>query len=514
MLGTTIFVSLASLFVSFTGFVNQLVLALLFGASMRMDAYLIAISAPMLVSGVLSAVLGYSLVPALIQHKTNFVTYRSFSGLLLFSLATASVGISIAGFFAAPTQIAILGEGLSVSAKLEAVEIAQVSWITTGLIFIVDYLRGMHNAERRFFVPIFASLVPQIGMIVAGLLFGATYGPLAVAWGMFIGFSLLIPIMLIQTFPMFDFSTRSLVLWKDVVRYLYRVPLVMIAMLCFTVFQSVDAYWAPHTGVGSLAYLSYSQRILVALGSLIIVGPAAVILPRLAQAYSDGRVKDMLYETCRAVRMTLIFSMPVALSVGILAEPLVRALFERGEFNQSATQGVAAILPLMMVGMMAMLCVVMIFRALFAKHDTVSASLLGIIAAILYFGFSGLLSRYFGIEGIAFAYALTWGLVLTLSALLLWQDYLEILFCRENLIFLGQFVMLAVLMAVVLTAGRHSIVEVYADAGVLILQLGIVITLSIFIYFTVAIHILRIKDVRLIYTFLSSKCTSLIPRRE
>lgn len=506
MLGSSILVSLVSLLVSFVGFASQLVLARLFGASMSMDAYLIAASVPMLVSGVLSAALGYSLVPALMLHKSDFASYRRFSGLLLISLVIISVVIAGVGFLTAPAQIGMLGEALSSAARQDAIAIARVSWMTAGVMIVVAYLNGMHNAASRFLLPIFASMVPYIGMIVVGLAFAPAYGPMAVAWGLLAGFLLIIPVLLMHTLPALDFSTNCLLLWKDVASYLFRAPLIILAMLCFTVFQLIDAYWAPQIGTGNLAYLGYSQRILVALGTLVIAGPAAVILPRLAEAYADGRIKDLLHDTLRAVRMVTAFALPVALSVSILAAPLVRLLFERGAFDPHATQGVAAILPLMMLGMMAMLCVVMVFRALYAKHDIARASLLGILVTVSYFTLSGLLSKNLGVIGIALAYALSWWLALFLSVLILWRGYMKMILCRENLIFAGQLAVLAVVTGMVVAVGRLWIGLTDVGVGLLMLQLGIVAALVVAVYFTVAIRVLGIEDVRMIYAFLSSKC--------
>lgn len=512
MLTSSILVSLASLLVSLISFANQLVLARLFGASMSMDAYLIANSVPMLVAGVLSAVLAYSLVPALMVQKADFASYRRFSGLLLISLVVVSGMISVAGFLAAPLQIGMLGEALLSASRQEAIAIARISWMTAGVILIVGHLSAMHNAASRFLVPIFASMVPFIGMIVAGLTFGTACGPLAVAWGMLAGFLLVIPVLLIRTLPELDFSNLCLLMWKDVAGYLVRTPLIILAMLCFTVFQSIDAYWAPQIGTGNLAYLGYSQRILVSLGTLVIAGPAAVILPRLAEAYADGRITDLLQDTQRAVRMVTAFALPVALSVSILAAPLVQLLFERGAFDRQATQGVATILPLMMAGMMAMLCVVMIFRALFAKHDIARVSILGILTTVLYFGLSGLLSQRLGVGGIALAYALTWWLVLFLSTLILWRGYMTMIFSRENLVFASKLVLLTLITCIVVAAGKLWIVESDLRLALLILRMGIVAALAVTVYFIVAIRVLNIKDVKLIYTLLSSKFVLLAPR--
>ena len=511
MLSSSILVSLASLLVSIIGFANQLVLARLFGASMSMDAYLIGISFPMLVSGVLSAALGYSLVPALMLHKSDFVSYRRFSGLLLLSMIIISVVIAVVGYLVAPAQIGLLGKSLAAASRQEAIYIARVSWITVGVVLVVAQLNGMHNATSRFLLPILASMMPFIGMIVSGLVFAPVYGPLAVAWGMLFGFLLVIPVLLIRMLPSLDFSSRCVLLWKDVAGYLIRAPLIILAMLCFTVFQLIDAYWAPQIGTGNLAYLGYSQRILVALGTLVIAGPSAVILPRLAEAYADGRIVDLLNDTQRAVRMVIAFALPVALSVSMLATPLVRLLFERGAFDQHATQGVAAILPLMMFGMTAMLCVVIVFRALFAKHDIVHASMLGILVTIFYFTLSGLISYSLGVIGIALAYAITWWLVLFLSVLILWRGNLKMIFCRENLIYTVNLVVLAFATGMVIVVGSFWIGSVVVGGVLLILQLGVVAALAATVYLIVAVRVLNIEEVRIIYTFIASKCTLVIP---
>lgn len=513
MLGTSILVSLASLLVSLISFANQLVLAGLFGASMSMDAYLIAGSIPMLLAGVLSAALSYSLVPALISHKSDFISYRRFSGLLLIGLVVVSTIIATAGFVTTPSQIEMLGSSLSRAAEQDAILIARVSWITMGFTVVVGHLTAMHLAVRRFLLPVFASMLPVIAMILAGLIYAPTYGPRAVAWGLLIGVLLSIPVLLRYTFQSIDFSVRCLLLWKDVSGYLFRSPMIILAMLCFTAFQSIDAYWAPQVGIGNLAYLGYSQRILVAIGGLVIAGPAAVLLPRLAQAYAEGRIADLLHDTGRTVRTVIAVALPVAVYISLLAAPLVRLLFERGEFDRQATQGVAGVLPLMMTGMIGMLCVVIVFRALFSKHDIGRASMLGILATALYFVLSGLLSQQSGVKGIALAYASSWWLVLLLSGLSLWRGYMGMLFCRQNLVFAGKLAVLAGATSFVVAGGRLWIGESDLGVGLLTLKLSIVAALAAIVYLTVALRVLRIDEIRLLFTFLSAKFAFLTPRR-
>jgi putative peptidoglycan lipid II flippase len=501
MLRSSILVSLVSLLGSIISFTNQLVLARLFGASMSMDVYLIAVSLPMLVSGVLSAALSYSLVPTLMIYKSDATRYRHFNGLLLVSFVILAIIISLTGIILAPAQIEILGKPLSALARLDAVAIARVSWLSVGAVLIIGQLNAICNIESSFLLPVFVGIVPFIGMLIAGLFFATTYGILAIAWGLLGGYLVAIPILLFQKYSSLRFTTESLLLRGDVVKYLTKVPLISLSMLCFTVFQSIDAFWAPGIGIGKLAYLGYSQRMLVAIGSLVIAGPAAVMLPRLSEAFADGRIIDLLKDTQLALRMILAVAMPIVICTSVLAKPLVVLLFQRGAFDQQATSGVVSILPLMMLGMLSMLCVVMIFKALFAKQDNAIASIIGISTSLLYFGFSGLFSQLMGVIGIAFAYALSWMLVLALSVLTLWRGYWEMLLRKGCLIFVAKHAVLLVVTGSVTLVGKLWIDRAEVGAKLLFCQLLLVMASAGIVYLTVALRIVKLQEVQLIFTF-------------
>jgi len=512
MIGSSILVSSLTLIAGLMSFLNQLVIARLFGASVDMETYLIAISIPLFVSGVLSAVLSYSLVPALVAHKADPATYRRFAGLLLLSLVVVAMVIACAGFVAAPVQVGILGGSLSARARADAIQIARISWLTAALTLVVGHLNAMHNAARIFLMPVAVSILPLVGMIVGGLAFGSAHGPLAIAWGMSAGYLLAIPALLLRSLPTLDLSTHCLRLWKDVTGYLIRAPLMLLAMLCFTVYQSIDAYWAPQVGTGNLAYLGYAQRILVGIGTLVIAGPSAVLLPRLAEAHAEGRNIDLLHDTARTVRTVIAFATPPAIFVSLLAEPLVRLCFERGAFEHQATLGVAGVLPLMMLGMVMMLCVVILFRALFSRHDLTRAALLGILATVIYFAISGFLCQRWGVKGIAIAYALSWWLVLVLAALSLWRGHMGLLLCKENRVFAKRLVLIALVMAIVVISGRYWINAPKMGSEVLLLQLALIAVLACLTYFTVAIRILKIDEVCIIYDFLFRNIVSHMPQ--
>ena len=107
--------------------------------------------------------------------------------------------------------------------------------------------------------------------------------------------------------------------------------------------------------------------------------------------------------------------MPAAAVLGVLALPIVRFLFVRGAFGEPESAALAHLLPWMFGGMVAMSCMTLAFKALFAQGRVRQAAALSAAGAMLYFVSAGLLVGMFGLPGIGAAYALTWWLVFGLA---------------------------------------------------------------------------------------------------
>jgi putative peptidoglycan lipid II flippase len=504
MLGSSILVSLATLLVSATSFLSQVVLAWRFGASSTMDIYLLAVSVPMFISAAFSVSLSYSLVPALLSYHPQPDSFRQISGILFIIFFLLAVLIASLGSLVTPWQIAILGTLLSNQEITEAIQIARVSWMTAGVMVLIAYLRGLHNAKQRFLLATFSSTVPPVCVIFAGLLATPNVGPIFIAWAMLFGFVLLVPLLLFHSYSDLNLSYTSLRAFPTAKNYLIRLPLIILAVLCFIAFQVSDAFWASHLVEGNLAQLGYVQRLVVSLGNLVIAGPAAVILPKLSMAHSEGRSQDLLADVLRVIRMVLACALPVAVCVSVLAQPTVHLLFERGAFDQYATGEVSILLPWMMLGMVPMLCVVVIFRAIFARQEVLWAAGIGVCTSILYFILSGLLAQSFGALGIALAYSCTWWIIFIVSMGVLWRGKLSQLTKSDNGKFIGKLSIVLALTAALGLASNGWISHPDATQASVVLRLCLVGFISALLYVCLAV-LIQIEEIRLLFFYMLQK---------
>jgi putative peptidoglycan lipid II flippase len=177
------------------------------------------------------------------------------------------------------------------------------------------------------------------------------------------------------------------------------VPLVVLSAVV-AVNAVVGAAVAARLPPGSLAVLTYAYRLVNFPLALLVVNVTAMLLPVLAghAVRGDASALDALAQ--RALRLTVVFSIPFAALAVALAEPLTQLLLERGAFTAAATAATATAIAWYAPGVVALALTQVLFRAFQALHAlwplawTMGASLmLNVLlmpALAALFGFRGL----------------------------------------------------------------------------------------------------------------------------
>ena len=423
MLRSSAIISLLSLLSSLINFINQVLIAKIFGASIHLDAYLIAISIPLLISGIISGLFSFSVVPTLVRRRTKDAEdYSYFVGSVLLVFIVLSGCLSCLACFFTPNLLKMLTPTLPIRLLAEATQMARISWVNLTFVVIVSYLVAVHNAAKQFIAAVLVSVLPTLGMMTGMTLLASRLGVASILWGSLGGYLIAIPFLYFGVVKEIRFKLISINIWQDIQALFANVPLVLISMLCFTIYGTVDAIWASRLGPSNLSYLGYGQRLVISIGNIVILGPSTILTPYLAEKIALGEHNKFKSVLAKALRIAILFSTLLALVVSFLSIPLIRLLFERGAFDSSSTLGVASVLPGMLFGMVAMLSVVLIIKALHARGDVKVAANISIFCTVCYFGLSGLLSQLIGLQGIVYAYAITWWFSLVISIWYIWKN--------------------------------------------------------------------------------------------
>ena len=184
----------------------------------------------------------------------------------------------------------------------------------------------------------------------------------------------------------FKFINQNKKLNKSINIFYKNLRYAIIAMLCFSVFQFIDSFWVPKIGESAMSYVGYSQRLVIAIGSLVITGPSIVLIPRLTEKFKSKDYKGYFEDSSLVIRMVIILSIFLLIFYNS-SENIISILFERGQFDEISTSGVNVVFSLFLFGMIFMLTSVITLRILFTKEIDYSIAGIGMLTAISYFLF-------------------------------------------------------------------------------------------------------------------------------
>ena len=176
----------------------------------------------------------------------------------------------------------------------------------------------------------------------------------------------------------------------------------MIAVSYSFVDQIIAAVLGVHLPEGSIGALNAYRLMLVPVGMFGITAATAAIgtLAGLAATRDHAGFRRQIREALGRVGVMVI---PVTVLMIVLAEPAVRLVYQRGEFDAAATARVAAVLRWYALGMYAWSANYVLSRGLYSLQDTLTPALLGTITTAVMFPLSWVLMRPMGAEGLALA---------------------------------------------------------------------------------------------------------------
>jgi putative peptidoglycan lipid II flippase len=498
-------VSALALLTGIFGFFNQVVLAKLFGATLEMDAYLAAMAAPGVLTGIGSSVFTFTIVPTLGRYDQDNEEGRRLATTLLLLTSMLSLLISVSGILVSPMLLHSLAPNLPPEGLIKATDISQWAWLIAGCSVLSSFLISVHYSLKRFFVPSAVPLLIPLAMIISALTFSDRVGVKSVAMG-WLAASIIQLIILLPGALQEPIRIREVVLnHPEVIRVLRRIVPAAVALLPFTTLQIIEVFWASKLGPGIISYLGYSEKIVVLLSVATGYGVATVSFPEMVTDAAVGKREQVNATGMRRLRFILLTGVLMSVLIIVLRIPLLQIGFQRGAFDELATQGVASVLPWYLLGMIAIACINLVYRLYYAVGNFKTPAAIGVIMPVVYFGLSGLLSRYWSYIGIGIAFACSWWLVFAVSTLLV--DQRKSYFWNQDFVwFLGKLGVAglgSVVSSALLLPSALSVFGLWGGTFAIAAEI-------VFVFAGLAYWVLRIPEIAVIICHFSYKCRTVL----
>ncbi len=241
---------------------------------------------------------------------------------------------------------------------------------------LVALLSGVLNAMNRFAAaaaaPVLLNIVLIIAMLIAWAL-GFQNSPKAgfmLAWGVSIAGALQLALLAIaaQRAGM-GLALRRPRLTPQVRRlFTLGIPGVLaggitqINILVGTMIASLQA--------GAMAYLYYADRIYQLPLGIVGIAIGVVLLPDIARLLRAGEIDAVTESQNRSLEFSLLLTLPAAVALFVIPEPIIRVLFERGAFSSADSSATALGLAAFAWGLPSFVLIKVFSPAYFAREDT------------------------------------------------------------------------------------------------------------------------------------------------
>jgi putative peptidoglycan lipid II flippase len=181
----------------------------------------------------------------------------------------------------------------------------------------------------------------------------------------------------------------------------------------------LDTIWASFLPSGAISYLYYADRINQLPLGVVGIAIGTALLPLLSRQLRAGSFEAAMANQNRAMEFGLLLGLPSAVGIVLLAEPIMRILFQRGAFDAAATAGTAGALAAFALGLPAYVLVKTLAPGFYARHDTRTPLYIALCAIVANIVFNLALIGPLKHVGIALASSLSGWLNFTLMAVIL-----------------------------------------------------------------------------------------------
>jgi len=417
------------------GFVRELLIAASLGAGPVADAFYAAFRFPNLFRRVLAeGAFNSAFIPLFSRalEEDGEDGARKFASQVLGTLFAILLVLTALVEMAAPFFVAtLIAPGFTDDADKFALTVAlsRVMFPYLACMSLVAMLSGILNALHHYAVAAFAPVLLNIILIAvlsAALLMDMPSQQigLAMGWGVFAaGLAQLLLLSVAIRKAGFSLTMRRPAMTPGVRRLLVLAAPAAIAGGIVQINLFIGQIIASQKA-GAIAILQFADRIYQLPLGVVGIAIGVVLLPELSRALKGKDFKRAGDYQNRSLSFALFLTLPAAAALCVIAEPVVRVLFERGEFTAETTRITARALGFFAPGLPAFVLVKVFSPGFFAREDTKTPMRIAGVTMIINVVVSLALFPSMAEAGIALATTLAgWANALLLFAMLVRNGY-------------------------------------------------------------------------------------------
>ena len=388
------------------GLVRDMLLGQNFATGMAADAFMTASRIPRnFFDAIFASAISASFIPVFneyLERRGKEEAFRLSSAFItLMTLLTAALS-ALGMLFAAPVT-ALLASGFDAPTAALCTQLLRILFplmLFTGLAFS---LVGILQSLGEFNIPALLSAASNAVIILYYIFFVDRFGVTGLAVAFLVGWSVQVLIQL-PALRRLGYRWQPMLRHEGLRKILRLAGPVLVSTWVQPLNLTVATRYASHIEGGASA-LEYANTLYTIVAGVFVLSIANVIFPELSRYAAREDVSAMGESIAGTLSAMLFLLTPMAAGLAVLARPVVRLLYEWGEWDAHSTDLTAGALAFLALGMLGYGVQIILSRAFYAEQKGRVPLLAGAVSVIANIILCQLLMPPMGLRGLALASA-------------------------------------------------------------------------------------------------------------
>lgn len=404
------FMMIATLLARLLGLARDIVFYYWFGQSHITDAYNAAFSIPdliymLLVGGALSSAF-IPVFSSYLARSQEDEAWKVASIVFNYSILLMLVLITAGEIFTRPL-ITLLVPDLPPEQITLAVTLTRVMLFQTIFMTLSGIALGILNSKQHFTTPAIGSILYNVGIIVVGAALAQKFGIMAFSIGVVAGSILNLAVQIpalrragVRYYPLFNWRHPG---FKQII--ILMVP-ILLGLSVSQINLFVTQNLASGLAEGSISALRLAQRLMQLPIGIFGIPIAMAVFPSMNLQVVRNEISDFKRTFSLGLRAVFLITIPAAVGLIALREPIIGLLFQQGKFTADDTIATGMVLAYYCIGLFAYSAIPLLNRVFYSLQDTVTPVAVGAASVVINIGFSIYMVGYMEGRGLALAYSL------------------------------------------------------------------------------------------------------------
>lgn len=399
-------IMIATMISKVLGFFREQIFAIFYGTGMYADVFVLTLNIPGLIIAIIGSAVATTYIPLYVETKEKHGQEGAlkFTNNVLNLCYVLAIIIAILGLVFTEQFVTVFAAGFVKNPEKFQAAVIFTKIMISGVLFISGskIIGSYLQVNDSFTIPSLIGLPYNIIIISCIVLSAVTQNIYILPIGALIA-------MASQLVFQIPFAKKMAYKYQPYINVkdesIKKLGILVMPMLLGVSIGQINTYvdrlLATTLSDGRLAALNYASKLNDFVLALFVTSIITVIYPKLAKLTNDDNEERFISTIVKSSNCVILLVLPISIGFIILAEPIVRILFEHGKFDATSTQLTTIALQLFSLGLLACGIRDVLYRVFYSMTDTKTPMINSSIALTINIVLNLILIKPFGHAGLA-----------------------------------------------------------------------------------------------------------------